>query len=113
MYEAEVCRSLVFFVNAAAELVQSELPLGSGIENLVKVLTKFYTTASLLTKYFFARCRNVKGAAKESRFDTLTTRVGRDLTKNIYEFINHIQQLETDESTSTSKEKKVRQNCLT
>ena len=108
VYEAEICRSLVLFVHAATELVQAELPLGPGIENLVKVLTKFYTTASQLTKYFFVRCRTVKGAVKESRFDTLTTRVGKQLAKNIYEFINHIQQLETDEGRLTAKEKKVK-----
>ena len=112
-YETGICRSLAYFVNATTELVQTELALGPGIESLIKLLTKFYTTAGQLSKYFYLRCKTMRESIKSSRFDTLLDRVGRDLTKNIYEFINQIQQLETDESTATLKEKKVTQSEFT
>ena len=89
-----VCHSLAYFVNATSELVQTELPLGPGLEGLVKLLTKFYTTTAQLSKYFFLRCKTTREAVKVSRFDKLLEKVGcghGSLTKNVYAFINHIQ----------------------
>ena len=70
-YETGICWSLAYFVNAATELVQTELALGPEVESLIKLLTKFYTTVSCLSKYFFVRCKSLKESIKSSRFDTL------------------------------------------
>ncbi len=91
--ETALCAQFAHLVNASTELVNTALPVGPHVSDLVlKFLGRLYLQIGNLAKYFFLRSRGIdKTAAQAARFDRLVTRVSDHLSPFVYGLISYIE----------------------
>jgi len=74
-----------------SELVQTRFEVGSTLDVVLKILTKFYGTMDNLTKYWFLRLRQSKHSVTVAKFDKLVKVVNSNLTKKVYSLITYME----------------------
>jgi hypothetical protein len=91
--ETALCAQFAHLVNASTELVNTALPVGPHVSDLVlKFLGRLYLQIGNLARYFFLRSRGIdKTAAQAARFDRLVTRVSDHLSPFVYGLISYIE----------------------
>ncbi|XP_078310521.1 Fanconi anemia group I protein-like isoform X2 [Crassostrea virginica] len=95
-HERSVCTRLGILVTAFHELLQSALPVGVCMENIVKQMTRMYGTLTILVKYYLNLYQQRTGHLS-SRFEKLVKLIGTHLTQFCYGMITYIQQTESEQ----------------
>ncbi|XP_056004226.1 Fanconi anemia group I protein-like [Ostrea edulis] len=104
-HERSICTRLGILVTAFHELVQSAIPVGACMENMVKQATRLYGTLTVLVKYYLNLYQQRTGHLS-SRFEKLVKLIGTHLTQHCYGMITYIQQTESEQMQQTVDKKK-------
>lgn len=91
-------QNLGHVANALIELSQTNFKVGPILDQLVKVVIKYFTSLDGLVKYFCVRVKNFKECVRHSQLRALHKTV-KNLSDNIYKIITHL-----DVSQSIKKE---------
>ncbi|XP_008068810.1 Fanconi anemia group I protein isoform X1 [Carlito syrichta] len=86
------------------ELVQTALPSGSCVDNLLKDLCKMYTILTALVRYYLQVCRSSGGIPKN--MEKLVKLSGSHLTPLCYSFISYVQNKKSKSLKYTGEKKK-------
>ncbi|KAI0209686.1 Fanconi anemia group I protein [Lamellibrachia satsuma] len=93
--EKSAITRLGHMINCMHELVQSATPAGACAENVVKTLTRLYSSLSLATKYYVSLYQQKVGHLP-SRFEKLVRLSGTGLTQLVYAMITYMQAAQSD-----------------
>ncbi|VDI13191.1 fanconi anemia group I protein [Mytilus galloprovincialis] len=103
--EKSVCTRLCVIVTAFHELVQSAIPVGSCAEVMIKVVTRLFTTITLLVKFYLSLYSS-KAGHLSGRFEKLIKLIGTQLTPYVYSMITYIQTTENEQIQQTMEKGK-------
>ncbi|CAC5388853.1 FANCI [Mytilus coruscus] len=103
--EKSVCTRLCVIVTAFHELVQSAIPVGSCAEVMIKVVTRLFTTITLLVKFYLSLYSSKAGHIS-GRFEKLIKLIGTTLTPYVYSMITYIQTTENEQIQQTMEKGK-------
>ena len=79
--------------NISSELARTAFNIGPALDDLLKLLMKFYNTIGLLAKYFFVKCKLSKRSVQIAKFDKLVGHIGSTTTQHVYKWITIVQVL--------------------
>ncbi|XP_053663120.1 Fanconi anemia group I protein [Anopheles marshallii] len=114
--ERSICSQLVHILGSLTHLCNANLPLGSTMDTLIKLLLSIYGCLANLSRHFLARHAIVPIAYDVTKFN-LVVKSSKPLASKIYDLIpfveeNIIGQDEGEEPASSSKAKSNRDKVL-
>ncbi|XP_055918883.1 Fanconi anemia group I protein [Eupeodes corollae] len=89
--ERSICSQLIHISNTLLHLSNVSLPLGTCMDNLLRILIQMYTCLKNLAKHFLSRSATSKLSIQGTKFDHLLQVVGKPLATNIYALITYIE----------------------
>lgn len=89
--ERSICSQLIHISNTLLHLSNVTLPLGSCMENLLRILILLYACLKNLARHFVSRSARSKVSMQGTKFDHLLKVVGKPLPTNIYALITYIE----------------------
>ncbi|ELU05346.1 hypothetical protein CAPTEDRAFT_103113, partial [Capitella teleta] len=88
--EKSLALHLGHLINGFHEMVQTALPIGSSVENMIKALARLYNVLVAFTKYYLMLYQQKCGHLS-TRFEKLVKLSSTNLTQYVYTFITYIQ----------------------
>uniref|UniRef100_A0A034W2D0 Fanconi anemia group I protein-like protein n=1 Tax=Bactrocera dorsalis TaxID=27457 RepID=A0A034W2D0_BACDO len=90
--ERSICSQLLHISNALKNLVNACIPLGSSMDQLLKLLMQHYICLKNLTKHFLSRVEVSQVCMQSTKFEFLLRAIGKSLPTNIYALISYIEE---------------------
>ena len=111
--ETQVCLHLVKQMNCCMELVKTNIPVGSSMEGLFKVLLAFFTALDNLAKHFFTRAAAVPGVVEAAKFDkAMKHMIDNKFTKRVYTMITYMENAQNDRESQAAAARKAKKKAL-
>jgi hypothetical protein len=111
--ETQVCLHLVKQMNCCIELVKNNIPVGSSMEALFKVLLAFFTALDNLAKHFFSRAAAVPGVVEAAKFDkAMKHMMDNKFTKRVYTMITYMENAQNDRESQAAAARKAKKKAL-
>ncbi|XP_053963260.1 Fanconi anemia group I protein homolog [Anastrepha ludens] len=89
--ERSICSQLVHISNALIHLANVCIPLGTTMDQLLKLLIQHYICLKNLTKHFLICVGSSQVCMQSTKFEYLLRSVGKSLPTNIYALVSYIE----------------------
>ncbi|XP_014090241.2 Fanconi anemia group I protein homolog isoform X3 [Bactrocera oleae] len=89
--ERSICSQMLHISNALKNLVNACIPLGSSMDQLLKLLMQHYICLKNLTKHYLSCVETSQVCMQSTKFEFLLRAIGKPLPTNIYALISYIE----------------------